>query len=32
MERVDMARGPMVALVAGAIGLIGGVLAGLGGG
>lgn len=32
MERVDMARGPMVALVAGAVGLIGGVLAGLGGG
>ncbi len=32
MERVDFRRGPLVALLAGAIGLIGGVLAGLGGG
>jgi hypothetical protein len=32
MERVDVARGPMIALIAGAIGLIGGALAGLSGG
>jgi len=32
MERVDFRRGPLVALLAGAVGLIGGVLAGLSGG
>lgn len=32
MERIDFRRGPIVALLAGAVGLIGGVLAGLGGG
>jgi len=32
MERVDFRRGPLVALLAGAVGLIGGVLAGLNGG